>query len=95
VPRAGRIAFTFSGRFIRTAGSPEVSCLTKGTNDVGAGPSTYTGVLTAPGESVQLPIVGNFDAAAGVNRIIIECTTAFGDSVNIGGWQLNGLLTDP
>ncbi len=95
VPRAGRIAFTFSGRFIQTAGSPEVTCLTKGTGDVGAGPSTYSGVLSGTGESAQLPIVGNFDAAAGVNRIVIECTTAFGTSVNIGGWQLNGLLTDP
>jgi hypothetical protein len=94
VPRAGRIAFTFSGRFIQAAVTPTVSCLTKGTGDVGAGPSTYTGVLSGPGESAQLPIVGNFDAAAGVNRIIIECTTENGNA-NIGGWQLNGVLTDP
>jgi hypothetical protein len=94
VPRAGRIAFTFSGRFIQTAATPTVSCLTKGTGDVGAGPSTYTGVLSGTGESAQLPIVGNFDAAAGVNRIQIECTTENGN-VNIGGWQLNGVLTDP
>ena len=92
VPRAGRIAFTFSGRFIRTALSPEVSCLTKGTNDVGAAPVTFSGILQAS-ESAQIPIVGNFDAAAGVNRILIECTTV-GGNVNIGGWQLNGVLTD-
>ena len=49
--------------------------------------------LVASG-TAQIPIVGNFAAAAGVNRIQIECT-ANGGTVNIGGWQLNGLLTDP
>ena len=95
VPRAGRIAFTFSGRFIQSGGIPEVFCVTKGTDDVQAAPITTSGVLTDPGESAQIPIVGNFAAAAGVNSIKIECTTTFGNSVNIGGWQLNGLLTDP
>ena len=93
VPRAGRVAFTFSGRFIQLSGSPEVTCLTKGTNDVGAAPTTFSGFLAA-GESAQIPIVGNFAAAAGVNRILIECS-ATGGSVNKGVWQLNGVLTDP
>ena len=59
---------------------------------VSSGPLTIeTLPVPTPGpEQVLIKI-----AAAGVNRIIIECTTAFGDSVNIGGWQLNGLLTDP
>ncbi len=95
VPRAGRIAFTFSGRFLQTGGAPRVNCITKGTDDVSAAPVTYSGELTATGESAQIPIVGNFAAAAGVNRIVIECNTTVGDSVNIGGWQLNGVLTDP
>ena len=95
VPRAGRIAFTFSGRFIQSVGIPEVFCITKGTDDVSAAPVTGSGALTAPGDSAQIPIVGNFAAAAGVNSIKIECNTTFGTSVNIGGWQLNGVLTDP
>jgi len=99
VPRAGRIAFTFSGRFIQTEGGglgSRVACITKGTDDVSAAPVTYSGDLTELGESAQIPIVGNFAAVAGVNRIQIECATAFGTGiVAIGGWQLNGILTDP
>ena len=95
VPRAGRIAFTFSGRFIQSGGNPTVFCITKGTDDVSAAPVTSSGELTATGETAQIPIVGNFAAAAGVNSIKIECNTTFGTSVNIGGWQLNGVLTDP
>lgn len=94
VPRAGRIAFTFSGMFVQTAGTPTVFCLTKGTDDVVAAPTTFSGQL-ANNERAQIPIVGNFAAAAGVNRIKIECSTPGGTSVTIGGWQLNGVLTDP
>ncbi|MBJ7343219.1 MAG: hypothetical protein JHC46_06505 [Solirubrobacteraceae bacterium] len=93
VPRAGRIAFTFSGRFGQSTFTPTVTCITKGTNAVEAAPVTSSDRLLASGIA-QIPIVGNFAAAAGVNRIQIECISSDG-TVNIGGWQLNGILTDP
>ena len=91
VPHAGLVTFAYSGRFIgSTAGNSSFYCLVKGTGGVGAGATFYSADV-ADTKNTQMPVVGSFTAATGVNTIYLDCKADVG-SVSAAGWDLNVYL---
>ena len=87
VPQAGLVTFTYSGRFVAGGGVTNAAfhCVIKGTGAVSAAPTVYSSALASM--STMLPVVGSFDAAAGLNRIQFECLADSG-SLTALGWKM-------
>jgi hypothetical protein len=85
VPQAGLVTFTYSGRFVAGGANAAFHCAIKGTGAVSAAPMVYSSALASM--STMLPVVGSFDAAAGLNRIQFECQADSG-SLTALGWKM-------
>ncbi|CAB4939949.1 unannotated protein [freshwater metagenome] len=95
-PFAGRMIVNFSGSFEREndAGvANSFACSMYGPGGISASNPAISGDL-AQAEHEQLALTGSFTAAAGLNRIALNCYLRFGGSgIYLRSYDITGVLT--